>query len=476
MSLYIDGAWERPTGDQDIEVLDPATGATVGRVRRGTAADAVRAVEAAARAFSSWRATPADARARLLRAAAAELRQRLDALAEQLTREQGKPLQDARGEINASAELFDWYAEEGRRVHGEVLPAPSTDRRFWVWREPVGVTAVITPWNYPMLTVARKVATALAAGCTTVIKPSSLTPLSAVSLVEILEQVGLPAGTVNLVTGPAEEIGDVLLSHPSVRKVSFTGSTAVGKRLMAEASTTVKSLSLELGGQAPLLVFDDADLERAVRGAVTARFRAMGQICHSANRILVQRGILPEFRARYVEAVSALKVAPGMEPGAQIGPLINEAAVARCERHVADAVKRGATLLVGGVRPREGDLARGTFFLPAVLDGCSSDMLVTQEETFGPVAPLIPFTDEAEALAQANNTPYGLAAYLFTQNLGRAVRVAEGLEAGVVGLNDPYASGTATPFGGVKQSGFGREGGHWGIEEYLVTKSVAVAL
>ncbi len=474
MSLFIDGRWEeRP---ERIPVTDPATGEVVGEVSRGSAKDAERAVEAAARAFAAWRAVPADQRAQPLHRVAAMLREQREELARGLTREQGKPLADARGEIQSAADVFDWYAEEGRRVHGEVLPAPAADRRFWVWREPVGVAAVITPWNYPMQTVARKVATALAAGCTAVVKPSGLTPLSAVALMRILEAAEVPAGCVNLVTGPADEIGGVLTSHPQVRKISFTGSTEVGKLLMAQASGTVKSLSLELGGHAPLLVFDDADLDRAVQGAVTARFRSMGQICHSANRIFVQRGIWPRFRERYAQAVASLKVAPGLESGAQIGPLINEAAVARCERHVQDAVARGAKLLVGGTRPREGALARGTFFLPAVLDECSPEMLVTREETFGPVAPILPFDDEAQALAGANATPYGLAAYLFTRDLGRAVRVAEGLEAGVIGLNDARAAGTPTPFGGVKESGFGREGGHWGIDEFLVTKSVAVTL
>lgn len=474
MSLFIGGRWEDRS--ETIAVTDPATGDVVGQVAKGNAQDAVRAVLAAERAFPGWRAVPADQRARFLRRVAEALRAQREELARRLTAEQGKPLADALGEVQSAADVFEWYAEEGRRVSGEMLPAPAPGRRFWVWREPVGVVAVITPWNYPMQTVARKVATALAAGCTAVVKPSSLTPLSAVALMHILEEAGLPDGAVNLVTGPAEEIGGVLSSHPSVRKITFTGSTEVGKRLMAAASTTVKSLSLELGGHAPLLVFDDADLERAIEGAVTARFRSMGQICHSANRILVQRQVLPEFRERFVEAVKALKVAPGLTPGAQIGPLINEAAVARCEQHVAQAVSAGATLLTGGVRPDNEALARGTFFMPAVLDACDSDMLVAREETFGPVAPLIPFDTEEEGLSIANHTPYGLAAYFFTRDLGRAVRVAEGLEAGVIGLNDARASGISTPFGGVKESGFGREGGHWGIDEFLVAKSVAVRL
>lgn len=474
MSLFIGGHWEARA--ETIAVTDPATGEVVGEVAKGRAQDAVNAILAAERAFPDWRATPADERARFLRRVAGDLHAQRETLARELTREQGKPLADAIGEVQSAADVFEWYAEEGRRVYGEMLPAPAPGRRFWVWREPIGVVAVITPWNYPMQTVARKVATALAAGCTAVVKPSSLTPLSAVALMHVLEDAGLPAGVVNLVTGPAEEIGGVLASHPSVRKITFTGSTEVGKRLMADASSTVKSLSLELGGHAPLMVFDDADLDRAVEGAVTARFRSMGQICHSANRILVQRGILPEFRTRFVEAVKALKVAPGLETGAQIGPLINEAAVRRCQRHVDDAVAHGATLLAGGFRPTSGALSRGTFFVPAVLDACHADMLVAQEETFGPVAPILPFDTEQEAVQMANRTPYGLAAYFFTRDLGRAVRVAEGLEAGVIGLNDARASGISTPFGGVKESGFGREGGHWGIDEFLVAKSVAVRL
>ncbi len=473
-SLYIDGQWE--DRDDTIAVQDPATGEVVENVARGRAGDAVRAVEAAAREWERWRQVPADTRAVRLRRVAALILEHQEELARLLTREQGKPLSDARGEVQSASEQFLWYAEEGRRVHGDVLPAPAPDRRFWVWREPVGVSAVITPWNYPIQTVARKTAAALAAGCTVVVKPSSLTPLSAVELVRLIEQADIPPGVVNLVTGPAEEIGGVLTTHPAVRKITFTGSTEVGKRLMAEASSTVKSLSLELGGHAPLLVFADADLDKAVRGAVTARFRSMGQICHSANRILVHQDILPAFRAAFTAAVAALKVAPGLEAGSQIGPLINEAAVLRAERHVQDAVDQGATLLTGGTRGRDPGLLQGTFFLPAVLDNCTPAMLVAREETFGPVAPLIPFRHEEEAVAEANRTPYGLAAYLFTRDLARALRVAEHLEAGVIGLNEARASGISTPFGGVKESGFGREGGHYGIEEFLVTKSIAVSL
>ena len=473
-SLYIDGRWEEC--ETTIAVQDPATGEVVGDVARGRAEDAVRAVEAAERARQSWRGVPADVRAVRLRRVAALVLEHQEKLARLLTREQGKPLADARGEVQSAAEQFLWYAEEGRRVQGDVLQAPAPGRRFWVWREPVGVSAVITPWNYPIQTVARKTAAALAAGCTVVAKPSSLTPLSAVELVRLIEQADVPPGVVNLVTGPADEIGGVLTSHPAVRKITFTGSTEVGKRLMAEASSTVKSLSLELGGHAPLLVFEDADLNAAVKGAVTARFRSMGQICHSANRILVHRDILPAFREAFTAAVAALKVAPGLEPGSQIGPLINEEAVLRAERHVRDAVDRGASLLTGGERGRDPNLVGGTFFLPAVLDNCGPEMLVAREETFGPVAPLIPFEDEDEAIAEANRTPYGLAAYLFTRELARAIRVAERLDAGVIGLNDARASGISTPFAGVKESGFGREGGHYGIEEFLVTKSIAVSM
>jgi succinate-semialdehyde dehydrogenase/glutarate-semialdehyde dehydrogenase len=357
-----------------------------------------------------------------------------------------------------------------------VLPAPGPDRRLWVWREPIGVTAVLTPWNYPLQQPARKLATLLAAGCTAVLKPSAVTPLSAVALVRIIEAAGIPPGVVNLVNGPPAELGAVLATHPAVRKLTFTGSTAVGRLLMQQAAGTVKSLSLELGGHAPLIVFADADLERAVAGAVTARFRATGQICHSANRILVQDSILPAFRARFAEAVRALRVGPGWENGVEIGPLINEEAVARVERHVADAVAGGAAVLVGGRRPGDPALAAGHFFEPTVLDGCGPDMLVCREETFGPVAPLLSFRDEDDAVALANATPYGLAAYLFRRDVGRAIRVTERLEAGVVGLNDPRASAVSAPFGGIKQSGFGREGGPEGLDEFLVTKSVALSL
>ena len=471
--LYIDGRWEER--DETVEVTNPATGETVGRVAWGTREDARLAVEAAVRAARGWRDTPSDARADILRRVAAALRDQSEELARTVTLEQGKPLADARGEVRSAADATEWYAEEGRRVAGAVLQPPGANRRLWVWREPVGVTGVITPWNYPLQQAARKVATLLAAGCTGVVKPSQLTPMSAVRLFEILEQAGVPAGVINLVQGPPDQIGTVLATHPLVRKLTFTGSTAVGRLLMEQAAGTVKSLSLELGGHAPLLVFDDADLDRAVEGAVTARFRSMGQICHSANRILVQDGILSAFRERFVDAVRTLKVGPGLEAGVSIGPLINEAAVERAERHVADARNGGATLLIGGGRPQAPGLRRGSFFEPTVLDGVRPEMLVCREETFAPVAPILPFHDEEEAVALANDTPYGLAAYVFTRDLGRALRVSERLEAGVIGLNDARAATISTPFGGVKQSGFGREGGRFGIEEFLVEKSIAVS-
>ena len=473
-SLFIGGHWV-DTADH-VEVTNPADGQVVGEVSRAGAAETAAAVDAAWRAWPDWRRTPADRRADLLRRVTELMYDHQEELAHLLTSEQGKPLSDARGEIIGSAELFRWYAEEGRRVHGEVLPAPGPDRRFWVWPEPIGVVGVITPWNYPCLTVARKVAAALAAGCTVVIKPALLTPLSAVALARLAEEAGLPAGTVNLVTGPSSEIGPVLMSRPEVRKITFTGSTEVGRQLMREAAATIKSLSLELGGHAPLVVFADADLDRAVAGAVTARFRSSGQICHSANRIYVERSVLGEFSQRFAAAVAALKVAPGNQPGAQIGPLIDAAAVDRADRHVRDAVALGARVLTGGRRPTEEPLDRGTFYLPTVLADCDHRMVVTREETFGPVAPVIAFDTEEEAVALANDTSYGLAAYLFTRDLGRAVRVAEALEAGIIGLNDARASWTYTPFGGIKESGFGREGGHWGIEEFLTVKSVAVTL
>jgi succinate-semialdehyde dehydrogenase/glutarate-semialdehyde dehydrogenase len=464
----IDGEWCDAADGARFSVHNPANAERVGQAPRCTTADVERAIEAAHAAFSGWRATPAKTRAHLLRSWFDLILAHRDDLAAIMVSEQGKPLTEARGEIDYAASFIEWFAEEARRVYGDVVPSPWADKRMFTLKQPVGVAALITPWNFPAAMLTRKAGAALAAGCTVVAKPASQTPFTALALAELAQRAGLPPGVLNVVTGDASSIGGVLTSHPLVRKLSFTGSTAVGKQLLAQCAPTLKHVSLELGGNAPFIVFDDADLDAAVAGAIASKYRNSGQTCVCANRMFVQEAVFDAFAERFAATVVQLKVGDGFTAGAEVGPLINAAALAKVEAHIADALAHGATLLAGGGRHALG----GQFFQPTVLSRCSPDMQVCRDETFGPVAPLIRFADEAEVIRMANDTDYGLAAYAYTRDLGRAWRLAEQLDYGMVGINAGVISTAEAAFGGVKQSGLGREGGRSGIDEYLETKYV----
>ncbi len=463
------GKWSDADSGSTFAVRDPASGEVIAQVPRCGTAEARRAIEAAAAAQPTWRAEPAQQRAAVLRRFFGLVRDHADDLAMLITREQGKPLGEARGEIAYAAGFLEWFAEEARRVYGETIPAPRADTRIVVLREPIGVGAGITPWNFPAAMIARKIAPALAVGCAMIVKPAEATPLTALALAELAARAGLPAGLLSIVTGDAEDapvIGGELTANPLVRALSFTGSTGVGKQLMAQCSGTVKRVSLELGGNAPFLVFDDADLVAAIEGAMASKFRNAGQTCVCANRILVQDGIYERFVAAFAERIRALVVAPGTEPDAQIGPLIDSDGLAKVERHVADATRRGARVEVGG-RPH----ARGgTFYEPTLLTGITPEMELAQQETFGPVAGVLRFRDEEEAVRIANDTPAGLAAYFYARDAARIWRVGEALEYGMVGINTGMVSTEVAPFGGMKESGIGREGSRHGIEEWLETK------
>jgi succinate-semialdehyde dehydrogenase/glutarate-semialdehyde dehydrogenase len=474
--LFIGGRWEEAREGRRFEVRDPASGALVGTMAEGDAGDARRAVDAAAAAFPAWAALAPAERARILVRAADRIRERLEEIAVLMTREQGKPLAEARAEVAQAADFFQWFAEEGRRAYGELVPPSTGAKRLAVIYQPVGVAAAITPWNFPASMVARKVAPALAAGCTVVCKPAPATPLTACALFRCLEEAGLPPGVANLVAGPAEPIGEVFLDDPRVRKISFTGSTRVGKYLAERAARQLKRVSLELGGHAPFLVFADADLERAVDGVIASKFRNAGQTCVCANRLYVEASVADEVERLLVERVRALRVGHGLEPGVQVGPLISDAAMERMAAQVADAVERGGRILCGG-RPLEiPGYPAGRFFAPTVLADLDHGARLAREETFGPLLGVWRFRDEREAIALANDTTYGLAAYVFTRDLERAIRVTEALEYGIVGLNDVLPATVQAPFGGWKESGLGREGGHAGLREYLETKFVSIGL
>lgn len=453
---------ERP----DLDVVNPANGAVIGRVPDCTGAETEEAIAAAAEAMVSWRRRTNADRADLLLAWHQLMLEHEEDLGRILTAEQGKPLAEARGEVKYGASFVRWFAEEARRINGRLVPSPSADKRILVTKEPVGVCAIITPWNFPNAMIARKVAPALAAGCTVVIKPSDLTPYSAIAMAVLAERAGIPAGVINVVTGKPEAIGAALTASPVVRKLSFTGSTRVGALLFGQCAPTIKKLSLELGGNAPFIVFDDADVDAAVEGAMASKFRNGGQTCVCANRMLVQSGIHDAFVERLVARVDALTVGVGTEPGVLIGPMINAAAIAKINRHVGDALAKGAARAT-----RLRDLPEN-FADPVVLTGATTQMQLAQEETFGPVAPIFRFYTEEEAIAIANGTPFGLAAYFYTRDLARAFRVGEALEFGLVGLNTGTVSHDVSPFGGVKTSGLGREGGQEGIEEYLEAKTL----
>jgi succinate-semialdehyde dehydrogenase/glutarate-semialdehyde dehydrogenase len=468
----IGGAWVGADDGGTIPVDNPATGEIIGTVPKCGAAETRRAIEAASTAFGDWRRTTAAVRAEMMRKLAAAIDRHREDLAVLLTTEQGKALAEARGEVAMSAAYVLWFAEEARRVYGDVVPSPWPDRRILVTKEPLGVVAAITPWNFPSLMLSRKIGAALAAGCTVVAKPASQTPYSAIAWGMMAEEAGIPPGVINIVTGSARAIGGEMTSNPAVRKVTFTGSTEVGKELMAACSRTMKKITLELGGNAPFIVFDDADVEAAVEGAIASKFRNAGQTCVCANRLLVQDGIHDAFVTRLGERLAELKVGNGLEPGVTTGPLIDEAACAKVEAHIADAVGKGARVVAGGRRHAFGR----SFFEPTLVTGVTPAMAVAREETFGPLAPVFRFRTEAEAIAMANDTVFGLAAYAYTRDVGRAFRVMEALDYGQVGINSGVITSEVAPFGGVKESGMGREGSKYGVEDYVNVKYGCIGL
>ena len=469
-AAYIDGEWVTADSRSTLDVINPATGESLATVAKVGARETSRAVAAASDAFPDWRDKTAQDRCDLLRKWHDLLLKHQDDLALLMTLEQGKPLKEARGEIAYAASFIDWFAEEGKRIYGDVIPQHEKGKRLLVLKQPVGVCAAITPWNFPAAMITRKAGPALAAGCTMVVKPASATPLSALALAELSHRAGIPRGVFNVVTGSAEEIGTELTSNPLVRKVTFTGSTETGKKLLIACSDTLKKVTMELGGNAPLIVFDDADLDAAVEGAIASKFRNNGQTCVCTNRFLVQSGIYDDFCHRLAEKVGELKVGNGLAEGTQLGPLINRAAIDSVEADVADALSKGAELICGGKRHSLG----GTFFEPTVITGATTEMNIAAHEIFGPVAPLYRFEHEEEAISLANETRYGLASYFYTRNLACAWRVSEALEYGIVGLNTGLISTAVAPFGGIKQSGIGREGSKYGIEAYLEIKYLCI--
>jgi succinate-semialdehyde dehydrogenase/glutarate-semialdehyde dehydrogenase len=467
---YIDGNWCDADSKATINVVDPASGGVIGTIPKMGAAETRRAIEAADAALAGWRSKVAKERSVILRKWFDLMLANQDDLALLMTTEQGKPLAEAKGEITYAASFIEWFAEEAKRTYGDVIPQHQADKRLVVIKQAVGVCGLITPWNFPAAMITRKAAPALAAGCTVVIKPATQTPYSAFALAELAERAGVPKGVINVVSGSAPEIGAELTSNTTVRKISFTGSTEIGSLLMKQSAASIKKLSLELGGNAPFLVFDDADLDAAVDGAMASKYRNAGQTCVCANRILVQGSVYDEFAKKLSEKVAALTVGRGTDEGVIIGPLIDEKAVAKVQEHIDDAVSKGAKVTVGG-KPHE---LGGLFFEPTVLTGVDTSMKVTKEETFGPVAPLFRFETEEEGVAMANDTEFGLAAYFYARDMGRIWRVGEGIETGIVGVNTGIISNEVAPFGGVKQSGIGREGSHYGIDEYLEVKYLCI--
>jgi len=469
-ACLVAGEWVASDSGSTIAVENPSSGAVVGYVPNMGAVETRRAIAYANVALPAWRAKTAKERAGILRRWFELMMANQDDLGAIMTAEQGKPLAEAKGEIAYAASFIEWFGEEGKRIYGDTIPGFSADRRILVLKQPIGVCAAITPWNFPAAMITRKAAPALAAGCTMVVKPASQTPLSALALVALAERAGVPKGVLSVVTGSASAIGGEMTSNPIVRKVTFTGSTEIGKKLIAQSASTVKRTSMELGGNAPFIVFDDADVDAAVKGAIASKYRNAGQTCVCVNRILAQEGIHDRFVARLTEAVSAFRVGDGFEPGVTIGPLIDMAAVEKVESHISDAVSKGARILVGGKRHTRGR----TFFEPTVLADASSNMSIFREETFGPVAPVFRFKTEEEAIQLANDTEFGLAAYFYGRDIGRVWRVAEALEYGIVGINEGLISTEVAPFGGVKESGNGREGSKYGIEDYLEIKYVCL--
>ena len=463
---YVDGQWTDADSGKTVEVTNPATGEVIGTVPNMGADETRRAIEAADAAFPAWRATTAAERSAILRRWHDLMFENTEDLALLMTLEQGKPLAEARAEIGFAASFFEWFAEEGKRVYGDVIPQHQADKRLVVIKQPIGVVGAITPWNFPAAMIARKAGPALAAGCPIVVKPATATPYSALALAELAERAGVPKGVFSVVTGSARAIGGELTSNPIIRKITFTGSTEVGKTLMRQAADTVKKVSMELGGNAPFVVFDDADLDAAAEGAIISKYRNTGQTCVCANRIYVQSGVYDAFVEKLKARVDAMKVGPGTEEGVVQGPLIDEAAVAKVEEHIADAVEKGGRVVAGGKRHALG----GTFFEPTIVADATQDMLVAHEETFGPLAPIIRFETDAEAVALANDTEYGLAAYFYARDIARVWQVAEAIDSGMVGINTGLVSTAVAPFGGVKESGIGREGSHYGIDEFVEIK------
>ncbi|MET4701092.1 succinate-semialdehyde dehydrogenase/glutarate-semialdehyde dehydrogenase [Constrictibacter sp. MBR-5] len=469
---YIDGQWVGADSGETIDVTDPADGGKIGTIPKMGAAETRRAIEAANKAWPAWRKKTAKERAVILRRWFDLMMENQEDLAKLMTIEQGKPLAESRGEIAYGASFIEWFAEEGKRIYGDTIPGHQGDKRIVVLREPIGVVCAITPWNFPNAMITRKAGPALAAGCPIVLKPATATPYSALALAELAERAGVPKGIFNVVTGSAGAIGGEMTGNPIVRKLTFTGSTEIGKKLMEQCAQTIKKVSLELGGNAPFIVFDDADLDAAVEGALASKYRNMGQTCVCANRLLVQDGVYEEFAAKLSQAVSGLGVGSGLQEGVKQGPLIDMAAVEKVEEHIEDALSKGARVVVGGKRHTLG----GSYFEPTILADVTTQMKVAREETFGPLAPLFRFKEEEEAIRMANDTEFGLASYFYTRDLSRAWRVSEGLEYGIVGLNTGIISTEVAPFGGMKESGLGREGSKYGIEDFLEMKYVCMGI
>jgi succinate-semialdehyde dehydrogenase / glutarate-semialdehyde dehydrogenase len=475
LKMYVNGEWTDARERNTFSVINPSTGQVIAHVPNGGRYETQQAIEAAEQAFKSWSTLTANERAKYLLKLRDLMHEYKDQLAKIMSLEMGKPFTESQAEVIFAASYLEWFAEEGRRIYGETIPASASNKRLMVIRQPIGVVAAITPWNFPLAMMTRKIGPAMAAGCTGIVKPAKQSPISAIAFGKLVEMAGVPRGVVNVVTGESGPISDEIFENPVVRKISFTGSTEVGKLLVTKSAAQLKRLSLELGGHAPFIVFEDADLEAAAIGAVASKFRNTGQTCVSANRIYVQRSVIEKFSEIFVKKVKALKIGNSIHPNVQVGPLVSHDSLEKVEEHVNDALTKGAHILCGGKRV-EGELAGGLFYEPTVLAEVNTDMLITNEETFGPVAPIIPFDTEEEVIQRANHSEYGLAAYFYTQNISRSVRVSEALEFGIIGMNDSIPTVAQAPFGGMKESGVGREGGHQGLDEYLEDKYISMGI